>query len=197
MLSDFGVIFFWPVIVGSAVLLIFALVAKPSQPGQGVLRIGGKRLTFGYLGILAATALYVVADTYFLGVEKVALGHIPADELPTRIAGWSLGLFGFVSPIVLFLVTLFGLPLFALFSKHGWGTLLGVVLIAAICSVAYTAYVFVFPHNDWCQSNLGPCLAKSLVGFGMPALTVAVGFGLAARLPIVRRPARADEPGVD
>ncbi len=187
MATDFAVsYFFWPVLVGTALLVLLAVAAKRREPGQGFLKLGIRRLAFGYLGALGGLALYALANTYLIGLEKVALGHIAADELPSWIPPWSLYLFILITPFVVLMMTVVGLPLLALLSRYGGGSLVGILLVAALGSLAYATYVFAAPYNQWCEANLVPCAGRALVDVGAPSLVVALGFGLAAGLPLVR-----------
>lgn len=187
MATDFAVsYFFWPVVIISALLLLLALAAKPSQPGHGFLSIGLRRLAFGFLGILAATALFAAIQTYLVGLNKVELGHIAADELAGWLPYWTLYLFVLITPFVLLVATLLGLPLFALLSRSGHASLAGAASIAVLWTLAYTGYVLIDPYNPWCATHPLQCATRTIFPVGAQSLLVALGFGLAARLPLIR-----------
>ncbi len=165
----FDFVFVWllvPAHLATALLAMLAVFARPSKPGTGILNIGIKRLACGYLGALVATLLYSVA----IGGDKFPLLYI------------------LIAPLVIVIITVIGLPLFALVSKFGFSSLFGVLLIALICSVAYSAYSLITfePYNIWCHANEAACMARSPIYFTFAAILIALGFGLGARLPVVK-----------
>lgn len=172
-------------------LLVLAVWPKGKPADKQFLKIGVRRIATGYLGGLAATAIYASIYAYLIGLNKVDLGHIPADGLADRLLGWSMYVFFLFAPLVVLILSLAGLPLFALLSKYRFGSFVGVASIAASLAVVYAASVFASPYNLWCGANQVRCVAQAFVDFGIPALLVASGFALGAKLPLVREMPRA------
>jgi len=180
------IMFFLPVIIGVIAFLVIGLKAKSTEEGKGVLKIGIKRLAFGYIGVTAAMALYAIIEASILGLKKVEQGHIVADKLLAWIPGGSLYYFVIFETISIILLSALGLPLFYLTSKIRLGSIAGTIIIALAISVVYSAIIFANPYNIWCASNIGTCTIRALIGAGIPSVIAALGFGLGARLPLVK-----------
>jgi hypothetical protein len=190
MATDFAyAAFFFPVLIGILVLLVLAFVSPKSQQSAGVfLGIGRRRIAFGYLGALVATLAYSAFDSVRTGYWKVDQGHITASEMPSMVPGWTLYIFVLMAPFVVLVLTAIGLPVLSLLRRFGIASVAGVVLVAVAYSAAWAAWVYFRPYNLWCESHALQCSSGMFISTFTASLVVALGFGLAARLPWLRSP---------
>ncbi len=187
MLTDFVVnAYFWPVVAGGVLLLVVGVAGRQAGTNGREPATDRGRLGLGYLGGVAAIALYAALETYRLGLEKVERGQVTPDVLRESLSGWIWFVSLMLIPIAIFFMTVFGLPLFALISRYGWGSLVGVLALAAAFTLAFAGYFYLVPYNLWCGAHPDLCMARTLVDVGIPAVLVALGFALGARLPLLK-----------
>ncbi len=187
MATDFAVnAYFWPVVVGLVLLLVVGVAGRQARAGGRGPATDRGRLALGYLGGVAAIALYAALETYRAGLEKVERGEVTPDVFRESLPGWIFFVSLVLIPIAIFFMTVFGLPLLVLLSRRGWGSLAGVMALAAAFTLAFAGYFYLFPYNPWCGAHADLCMARTVVDVGTPAVLVALGFALGARLPLLK-----------
>ena len=191
MATDFAVAYFFlPVLIGIGVLVFLAVAGGKRPPSSALfLGLGRKRLAFGYLGALITLLIYCAIDSYSLGRTKVSLGHVSAAEAHQLLLGWTLYLFILTTPFVVFFLTVVGLPALAGLRRIGFVSLAGCVAVSQLVAVILSIWPAVAPYNQWCATHRWQCVGGSFSSAAILGATIAIGFALAARLPLVRRSA--------
>ncbi|PZQ21824.1 MAG: hypothetical protein DI562_20240 [Stenotrophomonas acidaminiphila] len=188
MATDFAfAAFLWPVLLCIGFLLVLAVFVKPAPPpGDALLGLGRVRLARGYLGAVLATLICTAVSATRLGFDKVALGHISSTELQQLLPGYILYFFVLTTPFVLGLLTIMGLPALAALRKFNAMTVAWASIVALLFSIALGALTILKPYNQWCATHLAACGVESSFSTALLALPVAIGFTLAARIPLWR-----------
>ena len=178
--------FFIPTLVALAVNTVVAVTARQPLDGNAFLGLGTKRIALGFLGAMAALLAYSIVDSVVLALTKVELGHITRAEMPHKIPGWSIYLFVLVALPVTVVVATVGLPLFALLRRVRLASFVGVAVLALGYAGLRGWAVFQWPYNSWCSSHLEACVMGSLMEVSAFTVPIALGFGVGARLPLIR-----------
>jgi hypothetical protein len=140
------------------------LVSEASTLG-----LGRSRIALGYLGSLLASipvALWMARDD---AQSHVANHLMSADEAARFQPGWALTFYFLVTPFVLFLTTVVGLPVLALLRKLRLASVVGALGASLIVSVGL---------SFWIDST---SVADVVI-----LETITAGFVLGARLPWIR-----------
>jgi hypothetical protein len=169
--TEIAVPFFGPLIlIGVAVLIVTAVRSrKRPTSNNSFLGLGRKRVALGYLGITAALVAYSYLETVRLSQTKVSRGDVTSLEASQYFFGWFLNIFCLVTPFMLILTTVVGLPILAALRRLQFASVLGVTLSALLLAAAISL---------WLSPDYLPnALLAGLIG---------VGFALPARLPWVR-----------
>jgi len=139
---------------------------------------------------MLAILLYSYANAIFIGFDKVSRGEITQAQLPGWIPFWGFYLFVLTAPFVAIAVTVIGLPLFAALSRVRLASILGVTLLAITFACFVAVFVWLSPYNNWCDANVAACMGTNFLGALFVSTLVGLGFGFAARLPLIRSAAR-------
>lgn len=164
-----------------------ALNARQATTVSGFLGLGAKRIACGYLGVLGALLIYSLLDAVLSGFDKIERGYVVAEQMPALVPGWSIYLFVLLAPFAVFAVTV-GLLLLRLFVSLRLVSLMGTLGIALIYAIAWGYIAYADPINAWCMAHRGECASKTFLESLLLGATVAVGFALAAGLPVGRSP---------
>ena len=188
MATDFAVMMFQlPVLLGVLVLAAVAILGRRRESGAAsFLGIGRSRLALGYLAAIAATLVYSAIQSWQLGQEKVALGHVTAGEANARWVSSSLYFFVLATPFVVAGLTVLGLPALAALRRLEFASLASLAILAFVFCAAMGGWVLVAPYNLWCSSHASACALGSFSASAALSIPVVFAFALGARLPWLR-----------
>jgi hypothetical protein len=188
--SEIAIPVFGPLILlGVVALVLLAIAGRSSGPAESaLLGLGTRRLAKGYLGALVVLAVYNYVDTIDLSHTKVTRGDVTAAEAARYFWGWYVFGLCLITPLVIFFITVLGLPLLALLRRFGFASVLGGLVGSQLVALCFTLCVVLPLENQWCHSHLWKCLLSDFTQTAVLSGALALGFVVAARLPWWRSP---------
>lgn len=158
-------VLFWPEVAIIILLITIAAFKKDPTPGK-FFGITTRQLLLGYAFGFIGLGFSAIINPFYSGPAIL------------------LFILGFL--ITAFALTVIGLPLLAVLNRLGMASFVGCVLAGITCALLMSAWMYVFPHNDWCAANFIQCAHGVLNDVLWPSLFVAMGFAIGAWLPIFR-----------
>lgn len=150
-------------------------------------RIGFRRMAFGHAAVAVVTFALAFIEALSLGLSKVALGHVPASETASWIAGTSVYMFVLMYIFTLTFASLIVAPLTVWLFKRNAQSLLTLAAVGCVTAVLIASLAVAFPSNNWAESHpVQEFFAILSSSIGLGALLVPVAFGLGAQLPLRR-----------
>ena len=188
MATDYFVaMLFFPMLICVGILIALSLIGKPaSTKEKAFLGLGRVRIARGFLGALFATLVYAVIAAAKIGLDKVSRSEITNAELVQLYPGYTLYILILTAPFVIAALIVIGFPFLAVLRKFELMTLPWIALIAVVLSIANGVFAIARPYNLWCTSHLAYCGASSAFTAILIALPAALGFALAAKIPLTR-----------
>jgi hypothetical protein len=188
MASDGVVLMFWvPMLLCLVALIIsYFRIDKASATPKNFDVIGGRRIILGLSGAMFSILLYCCVTALLIGFDKVDKGHIDFVTLLKSFLGYWLYMFSFIGPFMMLGVAIIGLPLMMVLSKLRFASHLGAVIISLFIAAIYSIYVVYNPYNNWCEANTLECANSNFWSVFIACFVIAIGFSLAARLPVWR-----------
>ena len=190
MATDFAFVYFLPPLALAIIVLAITAIIPDNIERTRFLQLGRRRSAIGYLGVLIVVFLFSIVDSIRVGLWQESQGYIEASRIPELLLGWSIYQFVLVAPLAIFILTLVGLPIFALLTKYRILSVATLVLLAIAWGMIWAAQVYFSPYNNWCSANPGACMARSFRESLYPALLVMLSFALFTRLPLIKGPPR-------
>lgn len=162
---------FGPLFLGCLVLLV--VLAARRQRGIGsrdlLLGVGRRRIARGYLASIAvavAIAVWMTQGQLRWGLEFGSYRKEAAFEYAVELFLFYLVTFGV---LVVFVLTVVGLPLLALLRRLNFNSIVGVIFLSLVVSAGIS----------W-------LLDASIIEVAAVCIVVAVGFACGAKLPLCR-----------
>ena len=186
--SEIAPFLFGPILIFCAGLLIFLAISGRRRvvTSNSTLGLGRSRLALGYLAVLVVCLAYSYWDTINLSNMKVARGDVTQLEADQYFWGWYIYGFSLTTPFYLFYLTALGLPALAILRRLGLMSVVGACICGQLVAFLMALLVLLFFANDWCRLNAAQCVVSNYTASAPLALSMAVAFALATRLPLFR-----------
>ena len=169
--SEIALPVFGPIVLLAAIF--FAVVAIKGRgrvtSEQSTLGLGRTRISLGYLGALLAcvpVALWMSRDDARFKVEN---HYLTAETALRYQLGWALTFYFLITPFVLLLITVAGLPTLALLRRVRLASIVGVFFACLVVVVGISLLLGAPSGED-----------------AIMCIIVAAGFAAGARLPLFR-----------
>ncbi|WP_208108783.1 hypothetical protein, partial [Cognatilysobacter terrigena] len=190
MATDFAAVIVWlPLLAAIAVLAKMAFFPGAAvTPQKRFLLLGRKRISRGYLPILAGLMLGRAWNAYSTLQQTVADGGLSHSAATQRLPSSTLYFFALAAPFVLVGFTVLGLSSLALLNRIRLGSWAGLAVAGQLWALLISSLAFACPANQWCEAHPWPCFGQSLSVWCPLALICTIGFSLGAWLPALRSP---------
>lgn len=185
--DGFVKVFAIPVLLVFVALIVVAVKSRSNPLGpQPFNRLETRRISFGLLGALFALLAYSLIFSVLHGLERSVPPDASAGGLFESFFVWAIYYFFVLAPFVLVGLTLIALPLMYILSRFRLASVFSAIAVACVFAALNAWGTHLSPGNSWCESNMSACVSSAFFKSLPLAVTVALGFSLAAGLPAFR-----------
>ena len=177
--TEIAVPLFGPLIGIFLIVLLYVAIRgqKASVKKVPTLGLGRKRIALGYIGAIAALAVYSYIDTTEISHTKVARGDVTATEAAQFFFSWFLNVFCLSTPVMILLMSALGLPLLSVLRRIRFASLIGVMILGQMVAAFFTR-LFLSPYTKWCRAHELGCFQTANKSNATLAIMLTAGFAL-------------------